>query len=118
MNPAATGPIVAVIHSLDAHLRHDVHEFFSREIAPQVRKAGADVVGQFETAAVANTFPRLPVREREDVFVWFAAFPTTAAYERQRQAFDSLALVEQRITKPTGILRLSPISVTRNIPVD
>jgi hypothetical protein len=38
--------------------------------------AGAPVVARFRTEHAENTFPALPVRSGEDVFVWFSRFET------------------------------------------
>lgn len=44
-------------------------ERFVHDLEPRL---GAPVVGTFRTIDVPNTFPALPVRTGEDVFVWFA----------------------------------------------
>lgn len=36
----------------------------------------------FETEPAENTFPRLPVREGEHMFVWFARFADVGAYNQ------------------------------------
>ncbi|WP_410651593.1 NIPSNAP family protein [Amycolatopsis sp. cmx-4-54] len=48
--------------------------YFADDVAPALRESGVDTFGHFETEPAENTFPRLPVREGESVFVWFAKF--------------------------------------------
>ncbi|QXV55617.1 NIPSNAP family protein [Amycolatopsis sp. TNS106] len=48
--------------------------YFADHVAPALREAGVDTFGHFETEPAENTFPRLPVREGESVFVWFTKF--------------------------------------------
>ena len=45
-------------------------------------ECGADLLASFATEESPNTFPALPVREGEHVFIWFASFPDAATYER------------------------------------
>ncbi len=49
-------------------------EHFARHVAPRLARAGATLVGSYLTEPGPNTFPRLPVREGENVFVWLARF--------------------------------------------
>jgi NIPSNAP len=48
----------------------------------------ADPIASFETEPAENTFPALPVRTGEDVFVWFSrsAHPSSSTMERLRLA--------------------------------
>ncbi|MFL6075940.1 MAG: NIPSNAP family protein [Mycobacteriales bacterium] len=65
---------------------------FEREVRPAL---GTSLLACFRTEHSPNTFPALPVREGEDVFVWFARFPT----------LDS---VDRLYTGPGQRLRLAP----------
>ena len=58
-------------------------------------------LARFVTEPSANTFPRLPVREGESVFIWFGAYQNAAAFEKER---SSLTQVPRR----TEVLRLEP----------
>jgi hypothetical protein len=93
--PAANdrrGVVAAAIIPLDeANDEDEVVSYFERSTAP-----GA-LLGYFVTEASENTFPALPVREGERVFVWFAAFPDADAMEH------ALATV-----RAAQVLRLSP----------
>jgi len=47
---------------------------------------GERFLGAFVTEYSANTFPALPVREGENVFVWFSRFTGPAALSAHRDA--------------------------------
>ena len=69
---AGPGCVVATVHPLDASVRHAMLDYFDRTLAPAMAHSGWVVLGMFVTEESANTFPALPVRENENVFVWFA----------------------------------------------
>jgi len=71
----APGEVLAFIHYLDDALTASFAAFFDARISPQAEAAGARVLAAFGTEARANTFPQLPVREKDRVFVWFAQAP-------------------------------------------
>ena len=48
--------------------------FSTLRSTPELAAAGAAPIARFETESAENTFPRLPVRTGEHVFVWFARF--------------------------------------------
>ena len=50
-------------------------ERFEQTTAPAIAERGGSVLAYFVTEPSENTFPALPVREGENVLVWFAAFP-------------------------------------------
>ena len=63
-----------------------------------------------------NTFPAVPVREGENVFVWFARFNDPVAYERHIAALTQSSLwrdenskeLARRFKRAPEILKLSP----------
>jgi hypothetical protein len=58
-------------------------------------------IARFVTEPSENTFPRLPVRTGENVFVWFGAYPNAHAFEEERAALT-------KVPWKTDVLRLSP----------
>jgi hypothetical protein len=66
------GLVIAGICSLDASAETAMAGYFERTLAPALTDSGAAILGWFVTEASANTFPALPVRENENVFIWFA----------------------------------------------
>ena len=71
--------ILATIYHFDAPVDDGFRRFFESEIAPVLGEAGATPIAKLETEPAENTFPRLPVRADEHVFVWFARFADDAA---------------------------------------
>ena len=65
---------VAGICSLSAPAEEGFADLFESAFAPLLRGSGAELVATYLTDASENTFPRLPVRENERVFVWFARY--------------------------------------------
>ncbi|MBB6251735.1 NIPSNAP family protein [Nitrospirillum iridis] len=68
----------------DAIAAQELADAFAHDGAPALAAAGGPVMATFVTTAEANSFPRLPVREGEGVFVTFQAFAGVAAYDRYR----------------------------------
>ncbi|WP_243704633.1 NIPSNAP family protein [Micromonospora sp. KC723] len=49
-------------------------EFFERRVRPVLAESGGAPLAYLQSAHFPNTFPALPVRAGEEVFVWFARF--------------------------------------------
>jgi len=58
--------------------------FFAARMQPTIQAMGVQVVATLTTEAAVNSFPRLPVREHDPVFLWIAHFSDGAA----ENAFD------------------------------
>jgi hypothetical protein len=86
--PGASGEVLAVLHYMDEGLLAPFTAFFEATMRPQIAADGAHVLASFVSETSANTFPRLPIRERDRVFAWFARPPAageTAFLERQHR---------------------------------
>ncbi|WP_037309557.1 NIPSNAP family protein [Amycolatopsis orientalis] len=84
-------------------------EYFADTVAPALRESGVETFGHFETEPAENTFPRLPVREDETVFVWFAK-----AAEEHRELLDRTgAGLASRLERPWQRLELTPTPRSR-----
>ncbi len=57
-------------------------DFFERVMKPVLAETGAAILASFVTENSENTFPALPVREGENVVIWFARFSNQADYDR------------------------------------
>ncbi|MFF5263604.1 NIPSNAP family protein [Actinomadura viridis] len=64
----------------DAFLR-----FFDAHVSPLMAETGAAPIATLVTEPAENTFPRLPVREGENVFAWFAAFENADRLREHRE---------------------------------
>jgi quinol monooxygenase YgiN len=65
-------PVLATLYHFDAPVTDAFVHLFNDSIASFAGAAGAELLGSFMTERAPNNFPRLPVRESEHVFAWFA----------------------------------------------
>jgi hypothetical protein len=91
--------------------RETISQFSSSANFDRLTKTGVSVLASFVTETHPNTFPRLPVRENANVFVWFARFLDREAYEKPaaaiREKETALKLPALMVEQPE-ILILSP----------
>jgi hypothetical protein len=110
------GLIVATIYYFDAPVTDGFVRFFERAIKPVLTEEGASVLAYFVSEHTKNNFPRLPVREGENVFVWFSSFQDGTAYadhlvalSRSRQWLDEVSRkLERWLKRNPEVLKLSP----------
>ena len=84
---------------------------FDDEVRPVLERLGVPVLAQFLTEPARNTYPRLPVREGESVFIWFSAFADAAAQARHQEAAAAAPAVidwSRHLDAAPQILRLAP----------
>lgn len=110
------GFIRVLIHQLAGVDPNAFQAFFRDRLAPHVAASGGEVVTELASSTSPNSFPRLPVREGESVFVWLARFPDARAEHACSQALSALSgwrdgapepLLPALMRKPE-VLRLSP----------
>jgi hypothetical protein len=108
--------LMATICHLDAPVGDEFVRFFDRRVKPVLIDTGAPPIACFVTEPSENDFPRLPVREGVNVFVWFAAFQDG---DQRRAHLDSLARsstwneeilpeLSARLSAPLEHLHLAP----------
>jgi hypothetical protein len=115
------GFITATIYYFDATVKSDFIRYFEDSMQPILTLAGAKVLACFVTEDGPNTFPALPVREGEHVFVWFAGFRDEEAYElyltslaESKTWMDEISKsLNRKLKRKPEILRLSPTSRSR-----
>lgn len=116
-----TGFMTATIYSFNRPVDSDFIHYFENTIHPTLMDSNAQLLAYFVTEESPNTYPKLPVREGEHVFVWFAGFPSQTAYEQHtKQLADSKVWKEdiskylkRRLIKKQEVLRLSPTPRSR-----
>jgi hypothetical protein len=101
------GLIAAMIYAVEASGSPAFTEFFERTLQPGLLNAGSTLLATFVTEHAKNTFPNLPFREGEEVFVWFARFADRASYERY------LAATQSSQPQPSEVLLLAPTATSR-----
>lgn len=115
-NPAGPVPLVTVTLY---HLPPDGDEFtrfFLTEVRPLLVEHGAAQLACLRTDPSPNNFPALPVREKQNVFAWVAAFPDQDAHRDHvdrlgrstRWTHDLLPLLTKHLARPPEQLHLAP----------
>ena len=98
--PGATsippGLLVATIYTLAPGVAEGFTAFFESTVAPRLKATGAAPFAVFQTEPSQNTFPRLPVREGEHAFVWFARFPDVGGVRPLRRCAGGRSAVGRR----------------------
>ncbi len=92
-----------VVAGLCPLVRTDYAGHFDRAVRPRL---GVTVLGTAQTIHEPNTFPALPVREREDVFVWFARLDSAGDLDAFAERVSGLAVAG--LAGPVQLLRLAP----------
>ena len=108
--------VVATIYYFAAPVAPDFINFFEHTLRPVIEGLDATISASFVTENSENTFPALPVRAGEKVFVWFSTFPDLAAYENYLAALSRSerwhSEVSTQLTRFLGrapeVLKLSP----------
>ena len=108
--------VVATIYYFDAAVSAGFVEFFEQTLKPAVTDTGASILAYFVTDDSENTFPALPVREGENVFVWFARFDDQTTYELHVAALgrsprwreEISEELARRLKQAPEVLKLSP----------
>ena len=105
--------VVIQIHHLRPGTEAGFTKAFETGVVPLIDGLGARLLGAFVTEHAENSFPRLPVRSGENVFILVAGFEsseTHAHYETSLAAspeWQKLSTAAE-FAKPTETLRLSP----------
>jgi hypothetical protein len=94
--------VLATLYHRDSPFDPEFMDFFHREIHPVLVETGAEPLAYLHSEHAENTFPALPVRTGENVFVWFARFPQVSDLDDHLRRFHHPALAA------TQRLRLAP----------
>jgi hypothetical protein len=112
---AQAGMVAATVCAVPPAAARALAEDFDARLRPLLQAHGAHVLASCVTGTARNNFPRLPVREGEHVFVWFAAFADAAAHARHLAALaadpaarGALAAWCLRLEAAPLTLRLAP----------
>ncbi|MER8907458.1 NIPSNAP family protein [Mesorhizobium sp. M0854] len=119
--PSASSDLQAIvvirIHHLQPGLEARFANDFQTAALPVLAAFGASPLAAFVTEHAENSFPRLPVRASENVFISITGFDSTEAHARHEAALAASPewqvfeqSVQSRMAKPTETLVLSPTS--------
>jgi len=98
------------------HLAAPVDDAFRGLVDDALTDAGVTPIARLETEPAENTFPRLPVRTGEHVFVWFARFDDADALraaQARLSATERGHAFESRFKSPPERLVLTPTARSR-----
>ena len=76
--PAAPSRTLVTIYYRNQPFDQAFVDFFDHQARPVLIETGAMPLACLQTEQAENTFPALPVRTGENVFVWLARFPSAA----------------------------------------
>jgi hypothetical protein len=113
---SSTSLVVANIYYFGNLVTPGFIDFFEQSLKPVAINLGATVSAYFVTETSENTFPALPVRTGENVFVWFSRFSHLSAYENHTLALSQserwhgevLTGLKEHFGRPPEVLKLSP----------
>lgn len=111
-----TSLVVATIYYFERPVVPDFINFFEQALKPVATTLGATICAYFVTENSENTFPALPVRAGENVFVWFSTFQDWAAYENyvavlsqsERWRDEVSGGLKRYLDRAPEVLKLSP----------
>lgn len=93
------GFVGATIYFFDGPVGTGFISYFENTMKPLLIETGASILAYFMTEDSPNTYPRLPVREGENAFVWFAGFPDQDAYKSHLTKLRESTLWNTEITQ-------------------
>lgn len=110
------GIVVAALHAFAGVVDPEFVALYEEKALPLLAETGARPLGRFVTEHEENTFPRLPVREGEAVFVSFFGFAGLEAYHAHmttlarstRWRGEIWPDLRPRLSSPPQVLRLAP----------
>ena len=109
------GLVVANIYYFDKELPATFVDDFDKSARPALAAAAVGVNATYVSETSANNFPRLPIRERDRVFVWLSVFPSVEDYERglerlarSKEWQAASARIRERLKGEPEVLRLQP----------
>ncbi|GAB3883118.1 NIPSNAP family protein [Microbispora bryophytorum subsp. camponoti] len=91
-------------------------DFFERRVRPVLTETGGEPLAYLRSEHAPNTFPALPVRTGEEVFVWFARFADEDRLKEhldflqrsERWSKEMLPALSERWVRTSQRLRLAP----------
>jgi hypothetical protein len=123
VSPASSSPglIVATLYYTKPESLVAFSALFNRSIRQRFEDAGARTIAEYVTSGQSNSFPRLPIRLGEHIFVWLARFESADAYDVyrarvsadrqwQRQAWP---IIREHLIREPEVLRLAPTGRSR-----
>jgi hypothetical protein len=113
---SGAGLLAITTYSLRESAAEGFPGFIEQELEPSLDRAGISILATYVTEHSANTFPALPVREGEEVFVWLAMFADEDDHARSMSTLERepgwrdvvLPALGGYLDGPVETLRLTP----------
>ena len=111
-----TGVMVVNIYYLRSEPYAGFVEFFKGEMSAELRRAGINTLAALVPEPTPNNYPKLRIREGENLFVWVARFADAADYQRHIAALAKgvhwrnrvSPTLDAQLSSPPEILKLQP----------
>lgn len=111
-----TSLVAATIYDAGGRVDDEFVRFFDESVKPIMVETGAAPLGCLLTEASENTFPALPVRTGENVFVWFSRFTNVDQHRNHRSRLAQTTVwtnavlpeLSTHLAAPPTKLRLAP----------
>jgi hypothetical protein len=110
------GFMAATLCALRPGASFDAADFFVSRLKPGLAELGAERCACFVTEPATNTFPRLPVREGENMLAWFTLFAHEDAWCRHASAAGDSPRWQHEVLAPLQPLLASPAETLRLVP--
>lgn len=115
-SPLPESIVTATLYYRDVPVDQEFVDFFADRVKPVLLQGGARPLACLQTEPAENTYPALPVRSNEEVFVWFSAFASPDHYRAhaeqlsRSQTWRGTVLPDllTRLAGPPQQLRLAP----------
>ena len=116
-----SGLVVATLYYTKPDSLEAFSALFDQSIRKRFESAGACTIAEYVTSTQPNSFPRLPIRVGERIFVWLARFGSAEVYDayRARLAADqnwerqTWPAIRGRLLREPEVLRLAPANRSR-----
>lgn len=101
--PAATDTpppesiVTATICYRDAPVDETFLDFFADRVQPVLLEARARPIACLQTESAQNTYPALPVRTDDQVFIWFSSFATAELYREHTDRLSKSPVWQQTV---------------------
>jgi hypothetical protein len=106
--------VLVTIYYFEGPVAPDFINFFKHTLRPVARSFGATISAYFVTENSENTFPALPVRAGENVFVWFSTFQpayenyVAALSQSERWRSEVSIILTRYLDRAPEVLKLLP----------
>lgn len=102
---AATGLVEVTVYAFATNVDAET----IAQIDADIEAAGARSVASYVTEMSANSFPRLPIRENENVLVRIATFPSIEAHDAHRAKLTRMSQWQALVARLRPRLKTEPV---------